>query len=215
MPRVVLAIRARPKGVSLKPAVSRSPEPLRLEFPGRDRFQCHHQVVQAPGAREADGVGRLEHRGGAAQRGARGARRDEGQILPRRDTGPAPEQAVEVKFRQARGGGDRREARLRAEVAVDVADRARDAVEIAAVEETAGTVVHGSHSRARGAGGPTRFLRCWQRRGARRPSVTLPRDARSVGHRCGQRATITPMPTETTSRATRVSPIRTRRIAPS
>ena len=148
MPRVVLAIRARPKGVSLKPAVSLSPEPLRLELPGRDRLQCHHQVVQAPGAREAHGVGGLEHRGGGAQRCARGARRDEGQILPRRDTGPATEQAVEVKFRQVRGGRHRREARLRAEMAVDVADRPCDAVEIAAVEETAGTVIHGSHDRA-------------------------------------------------------------------
>src|SRR5437762_7315588 len=55
-----------------------------------------------------------------------GARGDVRQVLPRGDAGPAAEQAVEMELRQVRGSGDRGQARLRAEVGVDEADRSGD-----------------------------------------------------------------------------------------
>ena len=65
--------------------------------------------------------------------GARGAGSHKGEVLSRRDAGPAAEQAVEMKFRQAHGLGDGGEARLGAKVRVDEADGARNAGEITAV----------------------------------------------------------------------------------
>src|SRR5262249_48971230 len=59
------------------------------------------------------------------------------QVLFRRDTCPAPEQAVEMKFRQTRVTGNVRQPRLVAKAAVDVADRARDPREVAAIYEGA------------------------------------------------------------------------------
>ncbi len=49
MPRVVLAIRARPKGVSLKPAVSPSPEPCALSSPGVTASSVTIRSCRRPG----------------------------------------------------------------------------------------------------------------------------------------------------------------------
>src|SRR6516225_4291518 len=66
-------------------------------------------------------------------------RRDERQVLPRCNTRPAAEETVEMEFRQSGGRGDRCEPRLLPEVRIDVADGARDAREIAAVDEGVGS----------------------------------------------------------------------------
>jgi hypothetical protein len=108
-----------------------------------------------------------------------------------------------MELRQTGCGGDPREPRLAAEVFLDVADGARHAGEIAAVEKVIGSFsvcnLHGCDDS--------------EAHGGRDPILAVKIYGQRCG--CGQRATATPTPIETTSSNVTVSPINTRRMAES
>ena len=78
-----------------------TPSPLRADFAGRHGLQRHRQIMQSPASRKSYRVRGVQHRRFVAQRIAGRAAGDLGEVLLGSEPGPAPEQAVEVKFRQA------------------------------------------------------------------------------------------------------------------